>query len=356
MNFKNILFFLLFFIKGTVTVYSQNFDILIKGSFYDDSTGLDLPTKIYSSSNGRKKYLGQSHREEIFNHRYEFHLQHKADYLVFESVGYPSKVYKLNFHGEFAHNSSALLSMKTLRVDKDNINVSYTIFCKPPNMDNKYKILHYYGDTLHCENHILVLQKSLNGEIMTSNSRYVIQTLSSADEVLSEVKYRPLPGINLVDVCAYAENEINGNTIVSTVLKSEKITEKVEEIVYDSSQHTIAEIKPHRFNESGMPVLYFEQGKYILETETIKTLNEIAEYLVNKTYAKKIKIKGYTDGVGDKTLNETLAKYRAQAVYNYLINRGLESNVFIVDWQKENELEKKETNLHQFRKVTLTEI
>jgi outer membrane protein OmpA-like peptidoglycan-associated protein len=357
MSLKKKSFLLLFLISRLAS--SQDFDILIKGSFYDDSTGLDLPTKVYSVSKGKKQFRGKSRREEIFNHRYEFNLDHKADSLVFESSRYQTKAFKINFHGKFTQNSSALLSIKTLRSGKDNISIRYTIFCKPPNTDNKYKILHYYGDTLHCENHVLALPKSLKDEKMTSNtstSRYVIQTLSSANEVLSEVEYRSLPGINLVDVSAYPENETNENIAVNTTSKSNKLPEKVPELAYDSTQDTLTEIKPHSFEELGIPVLYFGQGKYTLEPETIKTLNEIAEYLINKKIVKRIKIKGYTDGVGDRILNEALAKYRAQVVYNYLINNGLKSDFFTVDWQKENELEKNETDLSQFRKVTLTEI
>lgn len=352
--FKNIACLLLIFVNGIA--YSQHLDILIKGSFYDDSTGLDQPAKVYSITKGKKEHLGQSYREEIFNHRYAFHLAHKADSLVFESAGYHPKAFKINFHGKFTQNTSALLSIKTLRLGRVDMPIRYIVFCQPPDADNTYQILHYYGDTLHCENHVQALSRSRTDENMSGNTRdshYVIQTLSLTGEVLSKVGYCALPGINLVDISAYPGK---GKTENKTVTVSDPRPEKARAAMYDSSSHTITPMAPHRFDESGIPVLYFQQGKYSLEPETVKTLDEIARYLLDKTSLKMIKIQGYTDGVGDKTLNETLAKYRAQAVYHYLIQKGLKSDSFTVDWQKEHESEKHETNLNQFRKVTLTEI
>ncbi|MGY0407175.1 MAG: OmpA family protein [Polaribacter sp.] len=69
-------------------------------------------------------------------------------------------------------------------------------------------------------------------------------------------------------------------------------------------------------------IVYFKIAKYNLSSESYSVLNEIISML--KKYPKtNIYIEGYTDSTGSNKFNEKLSENRADAVRNYLINKGI---------------------------------
>lgn len=328
--------FFLFFVSSTFCIAQGKSAIDIVGSFYDDSTGLDLPTKVYSVAEEKKKYLGQSQHEEIFNHKYDFVLDYDSGSLIFESPGHQTKSFPLHFYGNFTQNTNTRLSIKTLKLDQKEKHLRYLVFCEPNDPKNKYQILHYYGDILHCKRSLLGSgSQEENGN--SENSRYVVQIFTSSGQYLSQVSYKVENGINLVDLTAYPQ----------------KIESSVKQ--YTSVENSTVDVELHKFEKNGIPAVYFEQSKYDLNDDSKATLNEIIEYLKQKEQIRLL-VKGYTDGVGDKSLNETLAKYRAQIVANYLTNNGISPNSVDTQWQKLNEITEGQEQLNQYRKVTLTKI
>ncbi|WP_367916301.1 OmpA family protein [Leadbetterella sp. DM7] len=348
-------FSLFIFSLFPIACFSQKKGVInVKGSFYDDSTGLDLPTKIYSISKGKKEFLGQSYREEIFNHKYNFNLKPEVDSLAFESEGYETRTLPLYFHGKFDHNIKLYLSIRTLKINARGTNRMEVYFCGGKNPDNQYKMMHYSGNTLHSIRYgrHMVLEMTTDHK---STSHYVVQILSPAREVLSEAAYPLLPGINLVDVSTYSPATRNSNE--NRVTNTTESLPGAEDSIQANTSSFLSVKEPHPY-ESGIPSVYFEQGKYALNDEAKKILDEVTQYL-NQKPRTKIKIKGFTDGVGEKALNETLARYRAQVVANYLMDRGTPSDVIRVEWQKEEDMnnsEEQKAELSQSRKVTINEI
>jgi outer membrane protein OmpA-like peptidoglycan-associated protein len=69
--------------------------------------------------------------------------------------------------------------------------------------------------------------------------------------------------------------------------------------------------------------ILFETGKYDIPNNMYDELNELAEALI-ATQGLKIKVEGHTDNVGNALSNKELSQKRADAVVQYLINKGIE--------------------------------
>lgn len=333
------------------TAYSQQ--VTLTGSFYDATNAYDLPVKVYSVKTGSGKIQGETHKDGIYN-TFKIQLQKGMDSLLFESAGHHPKKFPLHFHGNFRHDVQDAIDIETLKLDKPEVNRSYVIFAKPENAKNHYNVIHYRGDELHCKREKVVrgTYGVLEQELHDNNSRYVVQVLSSEDAVISEVEYRILPGINIVDMNTYPQAATH-ETIADTQPFIENVTINEDKAIPDSKE-PVAE--PHEFEQLGIPAIYFEQSKYELTETAQKLLAEVLVYLKQKP-SQRLQIKGYTDGVGNKSLNEALARYRARVVAHYLINNGVPENNVDLEWENsESKNTGATTELDAYRKTTITEI
>ncbi|HEX7585399.1 MAG TPA: OmpA family protein, partial [Prolixibacteraceae bacterium] len=88
----------------------------------------------------------------------------------------------------------------------------------------------------------------------------------------------------------------------------------------------ILEIKMKKIKLGGTVILrniFFETGKYDLLPESKVELQKLTDFLnLNKTLI--IEIEGHTDNVGSEEMNQKLSESRAQEVYTYLVNNGIE--------------------------------
>lgn len=71
--------------------------------------------------------------------------------------------------------------------------------------------------------------------------------------------------------------------------------------------------------------VFFETNKYDLKDESRVELMKLHSFMQNNP-AVSIEISGHTDNVGNDNDNQTLSEYRAQAIYNFLIENGIEAN------------------------------
>ena len=115
---KYLLLLFLLFLLGLSTLASAQGTLQIRGSFYDDSTGLDLPAKVYSYTNGQKKHLGQSYPEGLFGLRYDVTVGLDADSLGFESPGYTTVTVPFHKQNEIKGDFAATLGVRTLKEGK----------------------------------------------------------------------------------------------------------------------------------------------------------------------------------------------------------------------------------------------
>src|SRR5699024_4960986 len=68
--------------------------------------------------------------------------------------------------------------------------------------------------------------------------------------------------------------------------------------------------------------IFFEFDKYALRPESHTELNKVVRLLKDNP-GLTVRINGYTDSVGTEEHNITLSQNRAQAVVDYLINKGI---------------------------------
>jgi len=74
-------------------------------------------------------------------------------------------------------------------------------------------------------------------------------------------------------------------------------------------------------------MVLFDYNKAVIKKSARPTLDEVANVLTAVDNADaKIVIKGYADSTGSERYNESLSNKRAQAVREYLMNRGIKSN------------------------------
>jgi len=71
--------------------------------------------------------------------------------------------------------------------------------------------------------------------------------------------------------------------------------------------------------------VFFDFDESTLKKESEVELNKLADYLT-KNKGIKIEIGGHTDNQGSESYNERLSNDRAKAVYEYLVNKGINSN------------------------------
>ena len=83
------------------------------------------------------------------------------------------------------------------------------------------------------------------------------------------------------------------------------------------------EVKPI---EAGKSVqindIYYATASYEINTKSYAVLNEFAEFLKSNP-SVKVEIRGHTDNIGSAQTNITLSNRRAQAVYDYLLSKGV---------------------------------
>ena len=317
MNKLIIFFFLLCF-----NIFGQNkSDIQLIGTYWDNETGFDINCEIRGFSNG-KKILDNKKSNKI-----DLKLYSNLDSLVFESIGYPHLKIPTYFHGKFEKKSVSFISLKTEKMGKYAGIYNFISYGRPSNFSdsNSYILDHYYDQAFHCSQNITKFISSENGltaEIKEKfkSSRYILKVKSKTEFLLQTVEFLPKNGLNFVDLNVYQE-EIDLRKTIS---------------------HKKLDI-------------FFNQGEYLLLNESENLLKNLLKTLkLNED--SKIIIKGFSDGIGNISLNITLSKYRAQTISNYLISNGISKENIIISWQNFIELEKLQKSsikLKDYRKAEL---
>ena len=76
--------------------------------------------------------------------------------------------------------------------------------------------------------------------------------------------------------------------------------------------------------------IYFDFNKSVLLEESFKTLDLLYETFVSNP-GLKVEISGHTDSIGSDQYNQGLSQRRADAVVEYLVNKGIDTESFITE-------------------------
>ena len=142
----------------------------------------------------------------------------------------------------------------------------------------------------------------------------------STNKVVGEMRSNPQDGTYFI-VLPLGNNygcfaEKDGYYPVSSNIDLSKTNES-KDIEYNFKLLKIIENSPILIKN-----VFFGYDKYELEPESFPELNRLAEMLKKTDEKIKIQIMGHTDNQGTDNYNFTLSKNRAEAVSNYLINKG----------------------------------
>ena len=82
--------------------------------------------------------------------------------------------------------------------------------------------------------------------------------------------------------------------------------------------------------------LLFESNKSIIKQQSLQSLDELAQYLIdNENF--NLSLIGHTDSLGSDIFNKNLSLNRANAVKNYLISKGVDGSRISADGKGESE-------------------
>lgn len=92
-------------------------------------------------------------------------------------------------------------------------------------------------------------------------------------------------------------------------------------IIDITSGYQIETNKPIRLEN-----IFFNTGQAELLPESFVELDKLYEHLLTKVN-QKVEIAGHTDNAGQKKMNQKLSTARAKAIYDYLIDKGIDANL-----------------------------
>ena len=69
--------------------------------------------------------------------------------------------------------------------------------------------------------------------------------------------------------------------------------------------------------------VFFDTGRATIRPESHAVLDEVANVLLLNPQITRVEVQGHTDNVGTDDTNLRLSQRRAQAVRNYLVNKGV---------------------------------
>lgn len=99
----------------------------------------------------------------------------------------------------------------------------------------------------------------------------------------------------------------------------------IKTIVIDTDEDVLANRRPEEEEKLQIQNITFNTNSAVITKSSDKVLQNVVKYLKKHDF-KTLEIWGHTDGRGAALYNEKLSLARAESVYNYLIEKGLDSN------------------------------
>ncbi|CUS48603.1 MAG: putative outer membrane protein [Idiomarinaceae bacterium HL-53] len=95
---------------------------------------------------------------------------------------------------------------------------------------------------------------------------------------------------------------------------------------YDDFMNCVAQLLPYGFEDIAFTVLTYQEKTTELTNAAKRKLMRVGEYLTYDQDIELVLIAGYTDAYGSYDENQALSESRAQAVKDFLVERGIEES------------------------------
>ena len=124
--------------------------------------------------------------------------------------------------------------------------------------------------------------------------------------------------------CSYKNNNIRNGNLIDTNFKNNQ-----QDLVHATHMQAILQTL-YKNN-----IIYFDSGKFQINSIFLKSLDNIADFLCNNK-KNKIYIEGHTDTNGSNEYNFLLAEKRIKEVRSYFIKKGvLDKQISFISYGKE---------------------
>lgn len=173
------------------------------------------------------------------------------------------------------------------------------------------------------------IQKML-AESNTTNEVYE-ERIKSIEKQAEETKAVVAPSTYAMSSTTHVEVKPEYTPEPEVLKKTAQKPEQTEEAVTKESSLEHFHLKEEQFVSGCRSILrhvYFEFDKSDLKPESFKELNNLV-CLLTEYPGNRLEISGHTDNIGSHAYNTELSQKRAQAIVDYLINQGVETNRLI---------------------------
>lgn len=292
--------------------------IRIYGTCQDNSTAWDLPVRVVALANGNKKLLGVSSKRIVSKssgnlHWFDVQLPTSTNFVSFESEGYRTITIPVHMIGEMGSTANFRFHLPMSKLDSlTTPPITYLALCfdAPDSLDIDYQV----EGVLNGNVPFLMSLSYLPGKHQPNfyydkmlSGNFTLKAYSADKRLLIEDPITTAPGLNFKNVRLRPAPTPSPDKVINEGGKGLMSTPKTR-------------------------MVYFKQSLHNLDEGPQATLDSVAQFLRSQPRILAT-VTGYTDNVGDRDKNRTLAEYRARAVAGYLSQKKVQPNQLDVQWE-----------------------
>jgi outer membrane protein OmpA-like peptidoglycan-associated protein len=171
----------------------------------------------------------------------------------------------------------------------------------------------------------------IKGDIKNDSIKDDNDTINNAKIEIKNINSKKITEIPVDKEGKYVAALVMKDDYVMTVKKKgcvydTKYFAKDDTVLFNEPQKIDINIEPIKVgNTYKLNDIYFETNSYIIKNESKYVIDEFITFL-NENPKLNVIIQGHTDDIGSEQDNLILSENRAKAVYNYLIENGIDKN------------------------------
>ena len=190
-----------------------------------------------------------------------------------------------------------------------------------------------HGDTLQCRDYAYIAQNKI--ELADVKARTELDRQKIAEAVKAGVVVRDKQVKSTQAALSSTREQLNAKTAESEKTAEQLAVEKEARSAAESklagAMKDLADIAAVKEDSRGLVItlsggVLFASNKYTLLNTAMTKLDQVAEALKAQGSDKRMVVEGHTDSQGSDMINQPLSLNRANAVRDYLVNRGVDAD------------------------------
>jgi outer membrane protein OmpA-like peptidoglycan-associated protein len=189
-----------------------------------------------------------------------------------------------------------------------------------------------HGDTLQCRDYAYIARNKV--QLADVKARTELDRQKIAEAVKAGVVVRDKQVKTTQAALASTREQLNAKTAESEKTAEQLAVEKQARLEAESklagAMKDLAAIAAVKEDARGLVItlsgaVLFASNKYTLLNTAMTKLDQVAEALKAQGSDKRMVVEGHTDSQGSDMINQPLSLNRANAVRDYLVNRGVDA-------------------------------